>query len=658
MSATGDWEACAAGNGTIVALSKNSTVASYSTDNGVTWHAAVLPSAAAWLAVAWNGSVFCAVSGAGSTAACTSPDGVTWTARTLPASADWQSIAWNGTVFCTVSASASTAAATSPDGVTWQSQTMPSSKNWLGLCWNGTVFCALSYSNNVAAISPDGATWTNTTLTSSTTWIKSAANESGVICAIAYSSSAANTGVLGTTTYANTSNAISPSVVGLPYDMVAAAPTDANQYLMFKNTSEGFYFNGSAITKITDGDYPATTVRGIVYLDSTFYVMDSSAKIYGSDLGNPSSWNALNFIIAHIEPGAGVAIAKTANYLAAFKEWSTEFFYDAGNPSPGSPLSPVLNNFTLIGCASGASVAQVDKYTFWMSQTRQRGRQIHMMVGDQQQAISTPDVERIIGLYSLTATNVKAFGLRIAGHAFYCLSLTDSNISLVCDVENQSWYQWTSLTLNNTSSSVSSITRTDNVATVTTSSAHGFSDGDAVKISGASQTDYNGIVQIKYISTTSFSYQVSNSPTTPATGTILATGYEESYFLYAAYAYSNGQDFLLHATNGGLYSLSIDTYQDDGVPINVLIRTLKFDGGSTNPKREGRCEIVGNKISDYMMIRHSDDDYQTNSPYRYVNLNAERPQIWRQGRFRRRSYEARYIGNNQLQIANLELDLE
>ena len=199
--------------------------------------------------------------------------------------------------------------------------------------------------------------------------------------------------------------------------------------------------------------------------------------------------------------------------------------------------------------------------------------------------------------------------------------------------------------------------QTSNYATAT-SSGHGFSDGAPIKIAGASPSAYNGIVQIKYNDANSFSYNVSGSPSSPASGTITATAYTESYFKYAAYVHCNDKDLLLGVSDGCVYEFLETEYQDNGVPINVLIRTLKFDGGSTNPKREGRCEIVGSKISDYMMIRHSDDDYQTNSPYRYVNLNAERPQIWRQGRFRRRSYEARYIGNNQLQIANLELDLE
>ena len=70
--------------------------------------------------------------------------------------------------------------------------------------------------------------------------------------------------------------------------------------------------------------------------------MDSRGAIYQSALENAASWSSLEFIGTQIEPDAGVYLAKLNNYLAAFKQYNTEFFYDAGNSS-GSILSPVQN---------------------------------------------------------------------------------------------------------------------------------------------------------------------------------------------------------------------------------------------------------------------------------------------------------------------------
>lgn len=68
--------------------------------------------------------------------------------------------------------------------------------------------------------------------------------------------------------------------------------------------------------------------------------------------------------------------------------------------------------------------------------------------------------------------------------------------------------------------SVTSITRVGVTATVVCAAAHGFSTGDSALIAGAAQTDYNIDAVITVVDTTTFTYTVANSPTTPATGTI------------------------------------------------------------------------------------------------------------------------------------------
>ncbi len=71
--------------------------------------------------------------------------------------------------------------------------------------------------------------------------------------------------------------------------------------------------------------------------------------------------------------------------------------------------------------------------------------------------------------------------------------------------------------------SVSPLTRSGTTATATTAGDHGYLIGDWVRITGASQLEYNGLFQITGVPTTnSFQYQVTGDPQTPATGTIIA----------------------------------------------------------------------------------------------------------------------------------------
>ena len=428
---------------------------------------------------------------------------------------------------------------------------------------------------------------------------------------------------------------------------VATVPA-ANQFT--------YTFAGSATTPAT-GTITATggrtTVRGIVWLDATFYVMDSNATIYGSDLNDATAWNALNFITAEIEPGAGVALGKSQNYVIAFKEWSTEFFYDAANAT-GSPLSPVENGFTLVGCASGDSVANLDGTLFWLSQTRQKGRQVHMMFGLEQGQVSTPDVERVLNLSDLST--IYSFGVKIAGHTFYLLTLVDQNVTLVYDATTKTWSSWSSLTAGS-SVNVSSINLSGTTATVVTATAHGLSDGDPVNIAGADQAAYNGIKITSYVDSTTFTFETTAGTTTPATGTITATPYTETYFKYVTYVNALGRDLVQHETNGTLCELVETAYQDVGIPVNVLIRTGKFDGGTVNLKRYAALEIIGNKVSANAYVRHSGDDYVTYTKYRPVDLNQNRSVVRRLGADRRRSFDIRHLDNSSLQISSLDLEV-
>jgi hypothetical protein len=79
-----------------------------------------------------------------------------------------------------------------------------------------------------------------------------------------------------------------------------------------------------------------------------------------------------------------------------------------------------------------------------------------------------------------------------------------------------------------TQKSISSLTTAGSTATAT-STAHGFATNDIVVIVGATQTAYNGIKAVTRIDADHFTFAVSGSPTSPATGTITAQKAIDSY---------------------------------------------------------------------------------------------------------------------------------
>ena len=219
----------------------------------------------------------------------------------------------------------------------------------------------------------------------------------------------------------------------------------ATPYLLLGNGAATYYIDGAGtITQIppaTD-NFPATTVKGIGYLDGTTYVMDTSAIIYGDAvLNDPTDWSdVLNRIEAQIEPDAGVALSKQLVYIIALKQWSTEVFYDAQNATD-SPLGPVQGAKVNYGCASADSVQDIDSVLYWASTNRDASTQVLTLDNLKSSIVSTPAVDRLLN--DADFSDVASFSFKYNGHKFYVLTLRNNNLTLVYDATEKMFAQWT-----------------------------------------------------------------------------------------------------------------------------------------------------------------------------------------------------------------------
>ena len=68
--------------------------------------------------------------------------------------------------------------------------------------------------------------------------------------------------------------------------------------------------------------------------------------------------------------------------------------------------------------------------------------------------------------------------------------------------------------------SIATLTSTGDIATATISAGHLFEVGQVVLIAGASQSEYNGEVRVLSVTANTFTYAVTGTPASPATGTI------------------------------------------------------------------------------------------------------------------------------------------
>ena len=189
-------------------------------------------------------------------------------------------------------------------------------------------------------------------------------------------------------------------------------------------------------------NFPWDAVKGWAYLDGTFYASSVNGSIRGStNLFDPTNWtDPLNRLTAQIESDKAIALAKQLTYVILFKEWSTEVFYDQKNAA-GSPLGPVQGAKLNYGCVSADSVQDIDGALCWLSTTRSGSVQVMVMDALKPMIVSSSAIELILD--AATFTNVFSFGFKYNGHRFYGFTLKDSNITLVYDLRDQFWAQWT-----------------------------------------------------------------------------------------------------------------------------------------------------------------------------------------------------------------------
>jgi len=361
----------------------------------------------------------------------------------------------------------------------------------------------------------------------------------------------------------------------------ATAPTSTDNTTAFTDGTATLIYVGPAAgaTSQLNGFPSGNIVPGASYFDTYVFIMTQDGKIWNSEPEDPTRWNALNFITAESEPDLGVGIVKHLNYLVAFKQWSTEFFYDAAT-AVGSPLLPNLTFNLEFGCASGNSIVQMEETVVWIAEGKDTGKTVLMLNGTRPTEVSNNGVERILNTVT-NLENVRAYSLKISGHYFYVLNLLDNGITLVLDIKLKQWMIWTSM------------------------------------VNGV-ETILDGVF----------------------------------------YASWNNKHYTIDNIDGNVYNINENQYTDDAGPIQFRVRSNLFDAETTKRKFISRLEIVGDKVGTTLNIRHTDDDYNTWSEYRKVDLNADRSVLYQNGSFRRRAYEFFNTDDVPLRLQACEIDAD
>jgi hypothetical protein len=132
-----------------------------------------------------------------------------------------------------------------------------------------------------------------------------------------------------------------------------------------------------------------------------------------------------------------------------------------------------------------------------------------------------------------------------------------------------------------------------------------------------------------------------------------------NYLPIVSATYKGNTNYLQHATNGKLYDIASTQYTDDGTVFAWDLYTPNFDGGVRHRKYLKRMDIIADQTPGAILsVRKSDDDYQSWSNYRTIDLGKERPNIIDCGTFRRRAHHFHHAAPTKLRIKAIELQMD
>lgn len=380
-----------------------------------------------------------------------------------------------------------------------------------------------------------------------------------------------------------------PGAGFLPYMTFDSHSTGVKALLM--NFAGALWtFNGSLTVPVSDANYTSYSVQpGIAFLDGVYYVMELGGRVLGSAINDPTTWPALDFVQADAEFGQGVTVSRHLNYIVAYYEFGLQVYYDA-NSAPngqGTALGQVSSATFRTGCVSAYTVQEINDVTIFLGQDKAFGRTVQMLNGLTLSTISTPFVEKILGNAALTTDfrTMWASSVRVAGHAFYVLTLTSMNISLAYDITTQNWQVWTSV------------------------------------VGGVEQ----------YFTGRFF----------------------EACDTFAIHTRAL-DSFMQDTSTGRVMAMHEEYYTDATGNINVTAVTPNYDWGTMNWKRFGYMNQFADTVNSTVSVSFSDNDYQTFSTPRTIDLSTVRKQLRNCGSSRRRAWKLQHSANTPLRLYDMQ----
>lgn len=197
--------------------------------------------------------------------------------------------------------------------------------------------------------------------------------------------------------------------------------------------------SANTVVPCADVDLP-THIPTPIYLDGyLFLARNNSAEIWNSLINDPLSWDATTFISTEMEADKVTQIVKLNNYLIAFGNETIEYFWDAANVAPDSPLQRNDTPIKITSYIGGAAV--YGNKVFFIGADAGGQPDIFMLKDFKCESVGTPSISRYLSSATDGTANWAGNIISTQGHTYYIVTAGTSK-TFVYDVDTNLWMRW------------------------------------------------------------------------------------------------------------------------------------------------------------------------------------------------------------------------
>ena len=176
----------------------------------------------------------------------------------------------------------------------------------------------------------------------------------------------------------------------------------------------------NTVVTCSDVDLPAHLPNPVFIDGYIFLVEATTGKVFNSSNTDPLSWSTTAYVMPEQEADITTRIAKINNYLVAFGNDSIEYYWDAANAAPDSPMqrndAPLKYNGFLGG------LGQYGNNLYFIGKDAAGQPDIFKLSDFKIENIGTPAISRYLNNSGSNISTWLGNVISMQGHSFYVIS--------------------------------------------------------------------------------------------------------------------------------------------------------------------------------------------------------------------------------------------